>query len=103
MVVIYHQQAPLSLYFASPLAKANSANLDQELLLCFHASKVHIRSNKNSLLDQNKLIRLSNLPILPTTVELLSFYLALEQLKDRTIKSSTMSQVLCSTIILEFL
>ena len=34
---------------------------------------------------------------------LLSFHLGLEQLKDRTIKSSTMSQVLCSTIILEFL
>jgi hypothetical protein len=34
---------------------------------------------------------------------LLSLYLGLEQLKDRTIKSSTMSQVLCSTIALEFL
>jgi hypothetical protein len=33
---------------------------------------------------------------------LLSLYLGLEQLKDRTIKSSTMSQALCSTIILEF-
>ena len=32
-----------------------------------------------------------------------SLHLDLEQLKDRTIKSSTMSQVLCSTIILEFL
>ena len=32
---------------------------------------------------------------------LLSLHLGLEQLKDRTIKSSTMSQVLCSTIILE--
>ena len=32
-----------------------------------------------------------------------SLHLCLEQLKDRTIKSSTMSQVLCSTIILEFL
>ena len=31
-----------------------------------------------------------------------SLYLGLEQLKDRTIKLSTMSQVLCSTIILEF-
>ena len=30
-------------------------------------------------------------------------HLGLEQLKDRTIKSSTMSQVLCSTIIPEFL
>ena len=30
-------------------------------------------------------------------------HLGLKQLKDRTIKSSTMSQVLCSTIILEFL
>ena len=34
---------------------------------------------------------------------LLSFHLGLEQLKERTIKSNTMSQVLCSTIILEFL
>ena len=33
---------------------------------------------------------------------LLSLYFSLEQLKDRMIKSSTMSQVLCSTIILEF-
>ena len=31
-----------------------------------------------------------------------SFHLDLEQLKDRTIKSSTMSQPLCSTIILKF-
>ena len=34
---------------------------------------------------------------------LISLHLGLEQLKDRTIKLSTMSQVLCSTIILEFL
>ena len=33
---------------------------------------------------------------------LLSLHFGLEQLKDKTIKSSTMSQVLCSTIILEF-
>ena len=33
---------------------------------------------------------------------LLSLHLGLEKLKDRTIKSSTMSQVLCSTIVLEF-
>ena len=32
-----------------------------------------------------------------------SLHLGLEHLKDREIKSSTMSQVLCSTIILEFL
>ena len=31
-----------------------------------------------------------------------SLHLGLEQLKDRTIKSSTMSQVLYSTIVLEF-
>ena len=31
-----------------------------------------------------------------------SLHLGLEQLKGRTIKSSTISQVLCSTIILEF-
>jgi hypothetical protein len=30
MVVIYHQQAPPSLTFASLLAKLNSANLNQE-------------------------------------------------------------------------
>jgi hypothetical protein len=34
---------------------------------------------------------------------LLSLHLGLEQLKDRIIKSSTMSQVLCSTIVPEFL
>ena len=33
---------------------------------------------------------------------LLSLLLDLEQLKDRTIKSSTMSQVFCSTIIPKF-
>jgi hypothetical protein len=33
---------------------------------------------------------------------LLSLHLGLEQLKDRMIKSSFMSQVLCSTIIPEF-
>ena len=32
-----------------------------------------------------------------------SLHLGLEQLKDRTIKSNTMSQVLCSTVIPEFL
>jgi hypothetical protein len=47
----YRQQASLSLTFASPLAKLNSANLDQELLQCFYAFKVHMRSNKNSPLD----------------------------------------------------
>ena len=31
-----------------------------------------------------------------------SLHLGLEQLKNKMIKSSTMSQVLCSTIILEF-
>ena len=40
---------------------------------------------------------------LPSTMGLLSLHLGLEQLKDRMIKSSTMSQVLCSTSILEFL
>jgi hypothetical protein len=44
----YRQQAPASLTFASPLAKLNSVNLDQELLQCFYASKVHMRSNKIS-------------------------------------------------------
>jgi hypothetical protein len=44
----YRQQAPASLTFASPLAKLNSVNLDQELLQCFYASKVHMHSNKNS-------------------------------------------------------
>ena len=87
MVVNYRQQAPLSLTFASPLAKLNSTKMDHELLRCFHSSKVHMHSN---------------LPILPSTMGLLSLHLGLEQLKDRTIKSSTMSQVLCSTIISEF-
>jgi hypothetical protein len=34
---------------------------------------------------------------------LLSLHLGLEQLKDKTVKSSTMSQALCSTIVPEFL
>ena len=33
--------------------------------------------------------------MLPSTIGLLSLHLGLEQLNDRTIKSSTMSQVLC--------
>jgi hypothetical protein len=44
-----------------------------------------------------------NLLLLPSTMGLLSFHLDHEQLKDRTLKSSTMSQALCSTIVLEFL
>jgi hypothetical protein len=56
MVDNYHQQAPPSLTFADPLAKLDSVNLDQELLQCFYASKVHMRSNKNSPPDYNKLI-----------------------------------------------
>jgi hypothetical protein len=47
MDINYHQQASPSLTFASPLAKLNSTNLDQELLECFHASEVHMCSNKN--------------------------------------------------------
>jgi hypothetical protein len=46
LFVNYHQQAPPSLTFASPLVKLNSAKLDQELLQCFHTSKVHMRSIK---------------------------------------------------------
>ena len=38
---------PPSLSFASPWAKVNSA-MDQELLQCFHTSKVHMCSIKNS-------------------------------------------------------
>jgi hypothetical protein len=44
-----------------------------------------------------------NLLILPSTMELLSFHLNHKQLKDRTIKSSTKSQALYSTIVSEFL
>ena len=100
MNVNYHQQAPPHLTFASPRAKPNSA-MDQELLQCFNSSKVHRCSIKNSPPD--KLIWLSNLPILPSTMGLLSLHLDLEQLKDRMTKSSTMSQALCSTIVPEFL
>ena len=41
------QQAPPSLTFASRKAKLNS-EMEQELLQCFHALKVHMRSVKNS-------------------------------------------------------
>jgi hypothetical protein len=58
-----------------------------------------MHSNKNSPLNSNMTL---NLPILPLTMELLSLRLGLEHLKDRTIKSSTMSLALCSTIIPEF-
>jgi hypothetical protein len=47
MVINHRQQAPSSLTFASLLAKLNSA-MDQELLQCFHISKVHMHSIKNS-------------------------------------------------------
>jgi hypothetical protein len=47
MVVNHRQQALPTLTFASPLAKLNLAKkIDQELLQCFHASKVHMRSIK---------------------------------------------------------
>jgi hypothetical protein len=69
--------------------------MDQELLQCFHSSKVHMRSIKNSPPNWNKLIRLSNSPILPSTsMGLISYHLGLGQFKDRMIKSSTMSQAL---------
>jgi hypothetical protein len=45
----------------------------------------------------------SNLLLLPSIMGLLSFHLDHEQLKDRTIKSSTMPQALYSTIIPKFL
>jgi hypothetical protein len=52
MVDNFRQQAPPSLTFASSLSKLDLAKkLDQELLQCFHASKVHMRLNKNSPLD----------------------------------------------------
>ena len=41
------QQVPPSLPFASPLAKPVSI-MDQELLQCFHASKLQMCSNKIS-------------------------------------------------------
>jgi hypothetical protein len=53
-----------------------------------------------SRLDKTALT--SNSSILPLTMELFNFHLGLKQLKDRTMKSSTMSQALCSTIILKF-
>jgi hypothetical protein len=46
MVDNYRQQAPSSLTFASPLAKLDSVNFDQELFQCFRTSKVHMRSKK---------------------------------------------------------
>jgi hypothetical protein len=50
MSISDRQQVPPSLTFASPWAKPIST-MDQELLQCFHASKVPMRSNKNSPLD----------------------------------------------------
>jgi hypothetical protein len=50
MSISDHQQVPPSLTFASPWAKPIST-MDQELLQCFHVSKVHMRSNKNSPLN----------------------------------------------------
>jgi hypothetical protein len=47
LMLVTVNKFPLSLTFASPLAKLNSA-MDQELLQCFHASKVHMCSIKNS-------------------------------------------------------
>jgi len=47
----------------------------------------------------------SNFQTYPFTVNhgLYSFCMSLEQSEDRTIRFSTMSQILCKTIILEFL
>jgi hypothetical protein len=71
--------------------------MDQGLHQCFTPQKY------TCIQSRILLWILSNLPILPLTMGLLSLHLGLEQLKDKTIESSTMSQVLCSTIVLEFL
>ena len=95
------QQAPPSLPFASPWAKLNLNNRSGVATMLSRLKSTHAFNQKFSS-GLKKLIWLSNLPILPPTMGLLSLHLGLEQLKDRTIKSSIMSQVLCSTIVLEF-
>jgi hypothetical protein len=103
MFVIYHQQTPLSLTFARPLSKAK---LSKWIRSCFKI----FTPQKYTCVQTRILLRIGiNQSDFQTytyyllTMGLLSLHLGLEQLKDRTIKSSTMSQVLCLTIILEFL
>ena len=101
MVVNFHQQTPPSLTFASPLAKLNSVNGSGvasmlSLLKSTHAFKQEFSSR----LEQTDLtFKLTHITFNHGAC---SIHLGLEQLNDRTIKSSTISQVLYSTIILEY-
>ena len=103
MVVNYHQQAPPSITFASPLEKLNLAK--KWIRSCYDAftPQKYICVQTRILLQIR--INRSDFQTFPYYLQPWGFslHLGLEQLKDRTIKSSTMSQVLCSTIILEFL
>ena len=132
MFVIYRQQTPPSLTFVSPLAKLNLAIWIRSCCDAFTPQKytcvqtrillwtrinrsdfklTHITFNHGACslhlgLEQlkDRTIKSSTMSqVLCSTMGLLSLHLGLEQLKDRTIKSNNMSQVLCLTIILEFL
>ena len=96
------QQTPLSLTFAHPCAIAELSNGSGvatmfSLLKSTHAFKQEL---SYGLEQTNLTFKLTHITFNHGAC---SLHLGLEELKDRTIKSSTMSQVLCSTIILEFL
>jgi hypothetical protein len=101
-IVNYRQQTPSSLTFASPLAKLN---LEKWIRSCVDA----FTPQKYTCVQTRILLRIrinrSDFQTYPYYLQLWGFslHLNLEQLKYRAIKSSTMYQVLCSTIILEFL
>jgi hypothetical protein len=96
------QQVPPSLTFASPWAKLIST-MDQELLQCFYALKVYMCSKQEFSCGLEQTILTFRLTRITFNHGAFSLYLGLEQLKDRTIKSSIASRVLWSTFILEFL
>ena len=97
----YHQQTLPSLTFASPFAKLNSVNgLGVTSMLSLLKSTHAFKQKFSSGLEQTVLtFKLTHITFNHGAC---SLHLGLEQLKDRTIKSSTISQVLCSTIVLEF-
>jgi len=96
------QQTPLSLTFTHPWAIAELSNGSGVATMFSFLKSTHVFKQEFSFgLEQtNMTFKLTHITFNHGAC---SLHLGLEQLKDRTIKSSTMSHVFCSTIILEFL
>jgi hypothetical protein len=75
--------------------------MDQELLQCFHSSKHAFKQEFSSGLEQ--IVLTFKVTHITYNHGACCLHLGLEQLKDRMIKSSTMSHVIFSTIIPKFL